>query len=37
MLKIYLQVTFPTDFCIILIHFYYAKKWKYMTSLKTKY
>ena len=29
-LKICLQVTYPTDFCIICIHFYYVKKWKYL-------
>ena len=27
--KICLQVTYPTNFCIIFIHFYYGKKWKY--------
>ena len=26
-----LQVTNPTDFCIICIHFYYGKMWKYLT------
>ena len=26
LLKICLQVTYPTDFCIICIHFYYGKK-----------
>ena len=25
LLKIFLQVTYPTDFCIICIHFYYGK------------
>ena len=30
LLKICLQVTYPTDFCIICIHFYYWKKWKYL-------
>ena len=25
-----LQVTYLTDFCIIYIHFYYGKKWKYL-------
>ena len=30
LLKICLQVTYPTDFCIIYIHFYYGKKWKYL-------
>ena len=24
------QVTYPTDFCIICIHFYNGKKWKYL-------
>ena len=28
LLKICLQVIYPTYFCIIGIHFYYAKKWK---------
>ena len=27
LLKISLQVTYPTDFCI---HFYYGKKWNYL-------
>ena len=26
-LKIYLQATYPTDFCVFCIHFYYGKKW----------
>ena len=30
LLKIYLQVTYPASFCIIRIHFYYGKKWKYL-------
>ena len=30
LLKICLQVTFPTDFCIICIHFYYGRKWQYL-------
>ena len=30
LLKICLQVTYPTDFCKIRIHFYYRKKWKYL-------
>ena len=30
LLKIYLQVTYPTDFCIIYIQFYYGKNWKYL-------
>ena len=29
-LKICLQVTYPTNFCIICSHFYYGKKWKYL-------
>ena len=29
--KICLQVTYPTDFCIIYIHFHKGKKWKYLT------
>ena len=29
-LKLCLQVTYPTDFCIIFIHFYYGKNWKYL-------
>ena len=33
--KICLQVTYPTNFCIIFIHFYYGKKWKYWIFLKT--
>ena len=28
--KICLQITYPTDFCIISIHFYFGKKWKYL-------
>ena len=24
------QITYPTGFCIIFIHFYYGKKWKYL-------
>ena len=28
--KICLQVTYPTDFCIICIHVYYERKWKYL-------
>ena len=27
--KICLQVTYPTNFCVIFIQFYYGKKWKY--------
>ena len=30
LLKIWLQVTHPIDFCIIWLHFYYGKKWKYL-------
>ena len=30
LLKICLQVTYPIDFCIICIHFYYGKKRKYL-------
>ena len=30
MLKIWLQVTYPANFCIIWLHFYYGKKWKYL-------
>ena len=30
LLKICPQVTYPTDFCIINIHFYYGKKWNYL-------
>ena len=29
-LKICLQVTYPTDFCIICFHFYNGKKWKHL-------
>ena len=25
----------PTDFCIVCIHFYCEKKWKYLIFLKT--
>ena len=39
LLKICLQITYPTDFCIIWILFYYGKKWIYffkkpMTRIK---
>ena len=34
LLKICLQVTYPTNFCIIFIHFYYGKKWKYWVFSK---
>ena len=37
LLKIRLQVTYPTDFCMIWLHFYYGKKWKYLISLKTNH
>ena len=30
LLKIWLQVTYPTDFCTIWLHFYHGKKWKYL-------
>ena len=30
LLKIWLQVTYPIDFCVIWLHFYYGKKWKYL-------
>ena len=30
MLKIWLQVTYPANFGIIWLHFYYGKKWKYL-------
>ena len=30
LLKIWLQVTYPTDFCMIWLQFYYGKKWKYL-------
>ena len=33
--KICIQVTYPPDFCIIYIHFYYGEKWKYLIFLKT--
>ena len=34
LLKICLQVTYPTDFCIICIHFYHGEKRKYLMLLK---
>ena len=37
LLKIYLHVTYPRDFCIICIHFYYGKKWKYLNFKKNSY
>ena len=30
LLKILLQITYPTDFCMLWLHFYYGKKWKYL-------
>ena len=30
LLKTCLQVIYPIGFCIICIHFYYGKKWKYL-------
>ena len=35
LLKICLQVTYPTDYCIICIHFYYGEKWKYLIFWKS--
>ena len=35
LLKICHQITYPIDFCIICVHFYYGKKWKYFDFLKT--
>ena len=35
LLKICLQVTYPTDFCIICIHFYYGEKVKIFDLLNT--
>ena len=32
--KICLQITYPTDFYIICINFYYGKKWKYLIFQK---
>ena len=29
MLKIWLEITYPTDFCMIWLHFYYGKMWNY--------
>ena len=34
LLKVCLQVTYPTDICIICIHFFSAKKGKYWIFLK---
>ena len=34
LLKICLQVTYPTNFCIICIHFYYGEKVKIFDILK---
>ena len=36
LLKICLQATYPTDFCIICIQFYYWEKWKYLIFKKNK-
>ena len=36
LLTICLQVTYPTDFCIICIQFYNGKKWKYLIKNKRK-
>ena len=33
--KILLQVTYPADFCVICIHFYYGKKVKIFDFFKT--
>ena len=30
LLKIWAQITYPTDFCMFWFHFYYEKKWKYL-------
>ena len=30
LLKIWLQVTYPIDSCMIWLHFYFGKKWKYL-------
>ena len=35
LLKILLQVTNPTDFCMVLLHFYYGEKVKIFDFLKT--
>ena len=32
LLKICLQVTYPTDFCIICIHFYYGKIFDFLKT-----
>ena len=34
LLKIWLQVIYPTDFCMIWLHFYHGKKWKYLIFYK---
>ena len=34
LLKIYIQVTYPTNFCINCIHFYYGKKGKIFDFFK---
>ena len=36
LLKICSQVTYLTDFCIICIHFYNGKKWKYLGFFKNQ-
>ena len=36
LLKICFQVTYPSDFCIICIHFYYGEKVKIFDFWKTK-
>ena len=33
-LKICLQVTYPTDFCVLCIYVPYGKKWKYLIKKK---
>ena len=33
LLQICLKVTYPTDFCIICIHFHFGRKWKYFFFL----
>ena len=35
LLKIWLQVTYPIDFCMSWLHFYYGKKWKYLIFWKS--
>ena len=38
LLKICVEVTYPIDFCIICVHFYYGKKWKvpFIWSLRNR-